>query len=126
MFGRKEKDKDARIKELENLNEKLNEQYYDIFKKMCEIEISNKRLIATNDGLKHELEAIRPVVKATGFKPVVSDKCVHCDWAYFSKHDGKLLGCAKDVVCADFINSKNRKGDQNDGEVVERVWKKSC
>ena len=113
MFGRKEKDKDARIKELEKLNEDVRDELYRLRKKLWVMEEKNKRLIATNDELKHELEAIRPVVKATGFKPVVSDKCEHCDWAYFSKYDGKLLGCAKDVTCADFINSKNRKGDQN-------------
>ena len=108
MFGRKEKDKDARIKELEKLNEDIRDELYKLRKKLCQLEDKNTRLTATNDELKHELEAIRPVVKAVGFKPVVSDKCVHCDLAYFSKYDGKLLGCAKDVTCADFVSTKKK------------------
>lgn len=108
MFGRIINEKDARIKWLEKQNEKLDEEYHNILSEMYKIEIANKRLTATNDELKHELEAIRPVVKAVGFKPVVSDKCAHCDWAYFSKHDGKLLGCAKDVTCADFVSTKKK------------------
>ena len=63
-----------------------------------------------NNELKKELEMIKPVFKTPGFKPAMTERCEYCKFAYFSEYNGdELLGCAKDVVCEDFVDASRRE-----------------
>ena len=54
------------------------------------------------EGLKRELELIKPIVKDSDFKPALSEDCLNCDFVIKSPWNGYALGCIKHNVCDDF------------------------
>ena len=106
MFGRKA----ARIKVLEEVvnNHELNREEsikrrYTLMNNIAKLEMKNQELKKRVDELEKELSLIKPVFETPGFKPAMTARCGNCGFAYFSEYDGTLLGCAKDVVCDDYV-----------------------
>lgn len=102
MFGKKTYE----IEALKKRNQELEEKYVELRANAIGYKARIETLEYENKDLKDELAKIKPVIKTSGFRPAVSDKCDQCKYAYFSDYDTSVvIGCCKGMVCEDFESS---------------------
>lgn len=106
MFGKKA----AKIKELTEHANRLDSERLQLIREKHELRSKNEELVYENSELREELFMIKPVFMTPGFKPAMTKRCERCKFAYFSDYNSdEMLGCAKDVVCEDFVDMSRRE-----------------
>lgn len=84
----------------------------DAIKHITELFTERDNLKDICSKLETELATINPVIESKMLEPAVSTNCQDCDFCVRSKWSGKILGCNKDSVCADFKpKQKEKKND---------------
>lgn len=52
--------------------------------------------------VRHELEAVKPIVKSNKYRQAISIDCGDCKYVVRSPYSKDIIGCCKDNVCEDF------------------------
>lgn len=101
MFGRKKKDEFYMEVFFDDHGlVKTDGHGYNILKS---IRSHMEALELENEGLKAELEAIKPVIENPDYKPPKSRDCCDCKFAVYNPWDNiSVIGCRKDSLCEDF------------------------